>query len=109
MRVVPPANGTLVQYPGSQRDSDRGNLCSAYSLDALQKLGLKLEVKYTKPEFYFPVNKPEGLPDQYVVIAPGYQINAAVKNWGRYNWQNFVDKFHNSITFVQTGELSRTT
>lgn len=49
MRVVPHANGVLVQYPGSQRDSDKGNLCNAYSLDALQKLDLKPEVKYTKP------------------------------------------------------------
>lgn len=108
-KVVQPSGGIFVKYPGSQAKSDKGNLCEAYSLDALQQLGLKPQIKYRKPELYFHREKPEGLPYKYVVIAPGYQINAAVKNWGRYNWQNFVDKFHNSITFVQTGQLSRTT
>lgn len=99
-------NGILIKYPGSQALSDKGNLCQAYSTDALQKLGLKEQLHYQKPQFYFHLQKPD-LPQKYVVISAGYQIATAVKNWGRFNWQAFVDKYKDRVTFVQVGAQSR--
>lgn len=101
------AGSTLIQYPGSQSLSDKGNLCRGYSLDALSKLGLKSQVTYNKPQFYMELQKPEGLPDKYIAISAGFNLSATVKNWGRYNWQSFVDRYRDKIPFVQIGAQTR--
>ena len=87
-------------YPGTQKTGDCGNLCAAYTKSVFQQLHIEAQIKYTKPQLYTCKRQTH----DYVVICSGYQINCTVKNWGRLNWQTFINS-HRNTHFIQVGAL----